>query len=381
MNIDDLLRTTVEKGGSDLHIRAGAPPLVRLHGELTSLDTEPLTQDEARTLSYADLTPEQQSRFEREYELDFSYSIPDVARFRGNLYLQRGMVQSVFRVVPLKIPTLEQLHLPPVCRYFAERPRGLVLVTGPTGSGKSTTVASMIDHINRHFPLHVMTIEDPVEFVHEDREALINQRELNCDTHSSVLALRAALRQDPDVILIGEMSDPETIHLALTAAETGHLVFATLPTADAVQTIDRLVDVFPPPQQTQIRMQLSVNLVGVVSQTLVRSKTGTGRVAAFETLVGVPAVRTLIREGKNHQLHPLIQTGTKLGMMTRDQSLAACVKKGLVTYEAAQEHAHNLTEFDFLCTDGKADSDKPTPAGPPAGMETPSVKPSLPGSA
>lgn len=382
--INELLEMTVAMDGSDLHIKVGAPPLVRVRGDLAPLDMEPLTAEQARELSYADLTVAQQDRFEEDYELDFAYAIPGLARFRGNLFLQRGFVQSVFRVIPLEIRTMADLNLPPVCKHFAERPRGLVLVTGPSGSGKSTTQAAMIDHINKTCPLHIMTIEDPVEFVHEDKKAVINQRELDRDTLSFNNALRAVLRQDPDVILVGEMRDLETISLAITAAETGHLVFGTLHTTDAIQTIDRVIDVFPQYQQQQIRMQLSVNLVGVVSQTLVKTKDGKGRVAAFETLVGIPSIRSMIREAKTHQIGSLIQTGQKQGMMMLDQSLANLVKKGAVTLEDAQERAENINEFRFLCGLGEGEIAHSAPAmhdvGPadPHSAPPPAAHPSAP---
>ena len=347
--IEELLNLTVQFGGSDLHIKGDTPPLVRVRGDLLPLNMPPLTVDEARALSFSAITELQKQRFEEELELDFAYSMPGVARFRGNLFQQRGNVQSVFRHIPLKIQTMAELGIPEVCRFFSERPRGLVLITGAAGTGKTTTLAAMIDYINEHYPLHIMTIEDPVEFVHTDKKALINQRELYRDTHSFSNSLRAVLRQDPDVILVGEMRDLETMALAVTAAETGHLVFGTLHTTDAVQTIDRVIDVFPQYQQQQIRMQLSVNLVGVVSQTLVKTIDGTSRIAAFETLVGVPSVRSLIREGKSHQISSLIQTGMKQGMMTMDQSLSHLVREGLVAFEEGLAHAQNITEFTFLC--------------------------------
>lgn len=347
--LTDLLKLVVEQGGSDLHIKVGSPPLIRLFGELLPMDLPPLTAEQAREMSYSGLTEEQKERFQSEYELDFSFDIPGVSRFRGNLYFQRAQTQSCFRVVPNKIKTMEELNLPPVCKFFTERPRGLVLMTGPAGSGKSTTQAAMINQINETKPLHIVTIEDPLEFIHVDKKALINQRELDQDTRSFKSALRAVLRQDPDVILIGEMRDLETISLAVTAAETGHLVFGTLHTTDAVQTIDRIIDVFPQHQQQQIRMQVSVNLVGIVSQTLVKRRDGNGRVAAFETLVGIPSVRTIIREAKNYQLYSMIQTGTKQGMMTLDQSLSYLVNQGVVDFEVALEKAQNITEFRSLC--------------------------------
>ena len=365
VKLDDLLVSTVECDGSDLHIKVGSPPLVRIRGDLVPLNAPVLTEDDARELSFAALDKPQIARFEEERELDFAYAIDGLARFRGNLFLQRGVTQSVFRVVPLTIRTMEELHLPPVCKFYAERPRGLVLVTGPAGSGKSTTQAAMIDYINKSFPLHIVTIEDPIEFIHPSARALINQRELDRDTRSFSNALRAVLRQDPDVILVGEMRDLETIALAVTAAETGHLVFGTLHTTDAVQTIDRIIDVFPQHQQQQIRMQLSVNLVGVVSQTLVKTVDGSQRVAAFETLVGISSVRSLIREAKTHQISSLIQTGMKQGMITMDQSLASLVNANVVSYEAAAEKAQNLAEFKILCSGKQNDlGDLPDPDAP-----------------
>ena len=345
VTVDQLLYTTVHHGGSDLHIKAESPPLIRLHGELIQLELDAFTPEESRALSLSVLSPNQRARFEEELELDFAYEIPGLARFRGNVYQQRNAVQSCFRVIPLEIQTIEDLNLPPVCRYFAERPRGLVLVTGPAGSGKSTTQAAMIDYVNKNYPLHIVTVEDPVEFIHEDKQALINQRELDTDTLSFANALKFVLRQDPDVILIGEMRDLETIHLAITAAETGHLVFGTLHTTDAVQTVDRVIDVFPTHQQQQVRMQMAVNLVGVVSQTLIRRKDGTGRVAAFETMVAISAVRNLIREAKTYQIASIIQTGQRHGMQTLDQSLANLYKQGLVSYDDALEKAGNPLEF------------------------------------
>jgi len=352
-SLTELLTLTVRKGASDLHLKAGSPPLIRLYGELKPLDLPILTSEDTRDLSFSRLTEEQSNRFKSDYELDFALDIPDLARFRGNVYYQRGETQSCFRVIPNKIKSIEELNLPPVCKFFTDRPRGLVLVTGPAGSGKSTTQAAMIDYINSSRPVHIVTIEDPIEFVHTDNKALINQRELDRDTHSFTNALRAVLRQDPDVILVGEMRDLETVSLAVTAAETGHLVFGTLHTTDAVQTIDRIIDVFPQHQQQQIRMQISVNLIGIVSQTLVKAKGGGGRVAAFETLVGIPSVRTIIREAKNYQLYSMIQTGAKQGMMTLDQSLANLVNQGCVDFEDGLEKAQNIAEYKALCSVGQ----------------------------
>ncbi len=348
ITVDELLTTTVKMDGSDLHIKADSPPLVRVYGDLFPLDYPPFTMEQAKELSYSIISREQIERFEEDLELDIAYEIPGLARFRGNLFQQREAVGSVYRVIPLRIQTMDELNLPPVCKYYSERPRGLVLVTGPAGSGKSTTQAAMIDFINSNAALHIVTVEDPVEFLHEDKKALINQRELGRDTLTFPNALKYVLRQDPDVILIGEMRDLETIALAITAAETGHLVFGTLHTTDAVQTVDRVIDVFPMHQQQQVRMQMAVNLIGVISQTLVKRADGTGRVAAFETLVAIPSVRNLIREAKTHQIASMIQTGSRQGMISMDHSLANLVKKGLVTREAAAERAYNTAEFNSL---------------------------------
>jgi len=348
-SIDELLRVTVQKNGSDLHLKAESHPLIRVYGELMPLEeVAPLSSDDVRELAYSIMADFQRKRFDTEWELDMAHVIEGVARFRVNMFIQRGHVGIVFRVIPLKISTMEELMLPPVCRYFAERPRGLVLVTGPAGSGKSTTQAAMIDFINKTESCHIMTVEDPVEFIHEDIKALINQRELDTDTLSFNNALKFVLRQDPDVILVGEMRDLETIHLAITAAETGHLVFGTLHTPDAIQTIDRVIDVFPMFQQQQVRMQLAVNLVGVISQNLVRRKDGIGRVAAFETLVAIPSIRNLIRESKTFQIGSMIQTGSKQGMMTLDQYLAQLVKKGIVDKQDAEMKCSNVREFHAL---------------------------------
>ncbi|MCC6728249.1 MAG: type IV pilus twitching motility protein PilT [Chthonomonadales bacterium] len=353
VSVDQLLYTTVHHQGSDLHIKAESPPLVRIHGDLIQLEMDPLTADETKLLALSVLNDVQRARFEEELELDFAYEIAGLARFRGNIYQQRGAVQAAFRVIPLRIQTMDELSLPRVCQYFSERPRGLVLVTGPAGSGKSTTQAAMVDYINGQYPLHIVTVEDPIEFIHEDREALINQRELDTDTLSFANALKFVLRQDPDVILIGEMRDLETIHLAITAAETGHLVFGTLHTTDAVQTVDRVIDVFPTHQQQQVRMQMAVNLVGVISQTLIKRADGQGRVAAFETLVAISAVKNLIRENKTYQIASLIQTGQRHGMHSLDQSLADLAKRGLVRYEDALEKASNVQEFKALADDAR----------------------------
>ena len=353
LRIDDLLKTAVERDASDIHIKAESPPLLRIYGELIPTDLPDLSPEEAKRLSFEILSPQERELFEKQWELDLGYEIEGMARFRVNLMVQRNMVGSVFRIIPLQVQTIEELALPEVCRYFSERPRGLVLVTGPAGSGKSTTQAAMIDHINKNFPVHIVTVEDPVEFVHDPKVALINQRELGRDTRSFQNALKYVLRQDPDVILVGEMRDLDTVQLAIRAAETGHLVLGTLHTTDAVQTVDRVIDVFPTHQQQQIRMQLSVNLLGVVSQILVRRADGRGRVAAFETLVAISSVRNSIRERKTHQVSSVIQTGQQHGMMTLDQSLAQLARTGIISFEEGEGKAKNRAEFRQLVETGE----------------------------
>jgi twitching motility protein PilT len=362
--------------GSDLHVKSDTGKCyVRVHGDLVLIEELPHYSDEDFMKAMRELlSPAQIKRFEDEQELDFALEIPEVSRFRGNMFQQRGHVQAVFRVIPFDISTMEDLQLPEACYDFIEKPRGLVLVTGPAGSGKSTTLAAMIDRINRSKQSHIVTVEDPVEFIHDDHVALINQRELDNDTLSFANALKYVLRQDPDVILVGEMRDLETIHLAITAAETGHLVFATLHTVDSVQTVDRIVDVFPIHQQQQIRMQLSVNLLGVVSQTLVKRKDGRGRAAAFEVMVATGAISNLIRENKTYQIGSIIQTGVKQKMQTLDMSLAKLVDRGLVDAKTAMASAKDPGEFERLMKVGvdasakgakkAAEGDKPKP--PPA---------------
>lgn len=346
--IDDLLRELVSKEGSDLHLRVGEPPVFRIHGKLVRTNYPVITSVEE--IVYPILSPERRARFEKNMELDLSYEIKGLSRFRVNCFRQRGHMGAVFRAIPVKIKTIDELMLPPITKEIVMRPRGLVLVTGPTGSGKSTTLAAMIDHINRNRRCHVITIEDPIEFVHEDRMSAINQREIEIDTHSFAAALKHVMRQNPDVILVGEMRDLETISLAITAAETGHLVFATLHTTDAPQTIDRVIDVFPPEQQNQIRMQLSVTIQAIISQTLLpRIDTG-GRIAAFEVMVATPAIRTLIREGKTHQIYSDIQAGSEHGMISLDQYLIDLLKKRYISYEDALMKSSNPRDFEQLAS-------------------------------
>ena len=349
-HLEALLRKCHDLGGSDLHFKTDTgKAYVRVNGELNQVEDFPsYTNAEFQAALFDLLLPEQSKKLEKDLELDFAFEIPGLCRFRGNAYQQRGCTQAAFRVIPYEIQSMEDLQLPLACFDFIERPRGLVLVTGPAGSGKSTSLAAMIDRINHTQAVHIVTVEDPIEFVHPNGQALINQRELDVDTNSFANALKYVLRQDPDVILVGEMRDLDTIHLAITAAETGHLVFATLHTVDAVQTVDRIVDVFPMYNQQQIRMQLSVNLVGVISQTLVKRADNRGRVAAFEMLVATPAVRNLIRENKSYSISSIIQTGMKSKMHTLDQSLANLVDRGLVSYEDAKSRAKDPGEFERL---------------------------------
>lgn len=346
MHIDDLLRMVVQRDASDLHLRAGEPPILRVHGDLKRTDLPRLTAEDVKNLLYAILNEERRERFEKNKELDLSYEVPGLARFRVNMFWQQRCVGAALRLIPFRIRSIDELLMPPAIKELCMRPRGLLLVTGPTGSGKSTSLAAMIDYINTHKRSHIMTIEDPIEYLHHDKLSIINQRELGVDTHSFADALRHVMRQNPDVILVGEMRDLETIHLAITAAETGHLVMSTVHTQDAPQTIDRIVDVFPPEQQQQIRMQLSVVLVGVLSQTLLPNAQGTGRVAAFELMVATPSVRNLIREGKTHQLYMDIQTGAEYGMQTLDSCLLGLVRKGLVDFEDAIAKSSNPRDFE-----------------------------------
>ena len=335
-HLNDCLTRVVELGGSDLHLTAGAPPMVRIHGAIEPLTEFPvLTGSRIREMLYAVLSQKQLATFESDLELDTSHSIPGKGRFRVNVLLQRYSVGAVMRVIPFDIVPFDELGMPPAVASFAELKRGLVLVTGPTGSGKSTTLASLIDIINRTKPVHIMTVEDPIEFLYKHKQAIVNQREVGEDTLSFSAALKHVLRQDPDVILVGEMRDLETIGSALTAAETGHLVFATLHTQDAPQSVDRIIDVFPSHQQAQIRVQLATSLQGVVTQQLVPLAKGHGRAVAAEVLVATPAIRNLIREGKVHQIYSAMQAGGRFGMQTMDQGLTNLVKSRTITLEMA----------------------------------------------
>ena len=348
--LTDLLIEVLEKGASDLHITAGARPTIRIHGSLAQLDERPImTPPTIQRMIYAVLTQRQREKFEENLELDFAYAVPGKARFRVNVYRQRDALGAAFRLIPYEIKALEDLGIPPSISNFAMLPRGFVLVTGPTGSGKSTTLASLIDLANRNRRDHIMTVEDPIEFLHRHKSCLVNQREVGEDTWSFQNALKHVLRQDPDIILVGEMRDLETISVALTAAETGHLVFATLHTQDAAQTIDRVIDVFPPHQQQQVRVQLAGALQGVVCQTLAKSSDGQGRVVATEVLTATPAIRNLIREGKTHQIYSALQAGAKHGMHTMDQHLADLVKTHKITYETGLEKCHHVEDFNRLC--------------------------------
>jgi twitching motility protein PilT len=331
-NIDALLSELVSRGGSDLHVTVGSHPVVRLHGSLQRLEEFPkLNPDDTLHMLYRIMSSEQQKRLETQGQLDMSYSIPGLARFRVNVYSQRESLAAAFRLIPMELKTLEELGLPPSLHLLTSKPRGLVLLTGPTGSGKSTTLAALIDEINRQRADHIVTIEDPIEFLHRHKTCIVNQREIGSDTHSFADALRAALRQDPDVILLGEMRDLETISTALTAAETGHLVFATLHTQNAPATVDRVIDVFPAAQQEQIRMQLAGALEGIVTQALLPTSDGRGRVAALEILFPDDAVRNLIRQGRVEQIYSVMQTGSQRGMQTMEQALHALVTRGVIT--------------------------------------------------
>jgi twitching motility protein PilT len=339
-NLYQMLQTMIEKGSSDLHITTGTPPLIRVDGRLNPLSLPPLAPAETKQLIYSVLTDSQKQKFEEENELDLSFGIKGLSRFRANVFVQRGAVACAIRTIPFKIMPFEELGIPPIMNELVRRPRGLILVTGPTGSGKTTTLAAMIDKINNERFCHIVTIEDPIEYLHPHKKSLVNQREVNSDTKSFKTALKYILRQDPDVVLIGEMRDLETIEAALTIAETGHLTLATLHTNSCAQTIHRIVDVFPSHQQPQVRAQLSFVLEGVLSQQLIPKSTGEGRVLGLELMVPNPAIRNLIREDKVHQIYSMMQTGqTKFGMLTMNQSLMDLFQRRQISYDDAIGHS------------------------------------------
>ncbi|HEY4716247.1 MAG TPA: type IV pilus twitching motility protein PilT [bacterium] len=352
-NLHQLLKVMVEKGSSDLHITTGSPPQLRIDGSLVPLKLPPLAATETKQLCYSILTDAQKHKFEEDLELDLSFGVKGLSRFRSNIFMQRGAVAGAFRTIPFKILTFEELGLPPVVNDLAAKPRGLVLVTGPTGCGKSTTLASIIDKINNEKHEHIITIEDPIEYLHPHKKCVINQREVGADTKQFKTALKYILRQDPDVILVGEMRDLETVEAALTIAETGHLVFATLHTNSAVQTINRIIDVFPPYQQSQVRAQMSFVLEGILCQALIPKTTGVGRVLAIEVLVPTPAIRNLIREEKIHQVYSQMQVGqAKFGMQTLNQSLYSLYTRRLITLEDATGYSPDLDEFKQMLQSG-----------------------------
>lgn len=351
VHLDDILKQAMERKASDIHITVGLPPMVRVDGEITSLPYVPVTQQDARRLIYECLTDEQIEKLESTHELDFGYGVKGLARFRFNVYMQRTSYAAALRAIPTKIPSFDDLGLPGVIREISKRASGLILVTGPTGSGKSTTIASMIDDINSIRTSHIMTIEDPIEYLHQHKKCMVNQREMHSDTYSFHNALRAVLREDPDIILVGELRDLETIEAALTLAETGHLVFATLHTRNAPSTVDRIVDVFPSDQQAQIRVLLGNTLEGVVSQQLL-PRLGGGRKASLEIMLGTPAIKNLIREGKTHQMYSVIETSSQLGMQTMDRSLADLFKNGYCSYEECLLRAVDKETFARLAKGG-----------------------------
>lgn len=348
-NLHQLLQTMIEKGASDLHITTGAPPMIRLNGHLTPVEGTPLTPTETKQLLYSVLTDTQKHRFEEENELDFSFGLKGLSRFRGNVFIQRGAVSGAIRTIPFKVQSFSDLGLPPSVQEFVKKPRGLVLVTGPTGSGKSTTLASIIDEINQTRHEHIITVEDPIEFLHPHKKCIVNQREVTSDTKNFKTALKYILRQDPDVVLIGELRDLETMEAALTLAETGHLTFGTLHTNSSAQTMNRIIDVFPAHQQPQIRAQLSMVLEGVLCQQLIPKKNGQGRIMALEVMVPTPAIRNLIREDKVHQIYSSMQTGQgQNGMQTMNQALSTLALEGQISLEEAMGRSDNTDELTSL---------------------------------
>jgi twitching motility protein PilT len=371
-DFSEVLTRMVDLRASDVHLTPGFPPAIRVRGRITPMEDYPrLTPQQTREVVYSVLNDDQRKRFENNKQLDFAYSIPGVARYRVNCYFQRGAISAAFRLIPHDILSLEELGLPLVLEDMTRKPRGFVLVTGPTGSGKSTSLASMIDLINRNREEHILTIEDPIEFLHRHKKCIVNQREIGSDADDFAVALRAGLRQDPDVILVGEMRDLETISTALTAAETGHLVFATLHTQSCAQTVDRIIDVFPAGQQNQVRMQLSIALEGIVTQQLLPTADGSARVVAAEVLVPTPAVRNLIREGKTHQIYSAIQTSGSVGMQTMDSHLAQLTRMGKITRSLAEQRASVPEELRRLLGGMPAPVQAVgAPGGPPEGITT-----------
>ena len=375
--LSELLRKMIESGGSDLHITTNSSPMVRVHGVLRPLEYPELTPAETKQLAYSVLTDAQKHRFEETLELDFSFGIKGLSRFRANIFNQRGAVGAVFRSIPYEIRSFEELGLPPVIEKLCEKPRGLILVTGPTGSGKSTTLAAMVDKVNRDRHEHIITVEDPIEYLHGHKGCIVNQREVHADTHNFANALRAALRQDPDVVLIGEMRDLETTETALRIAETGHLTFATLHTNSAASSINRIIDIFPSGQQAQIRTQLSMVLEGIVTQALLPKANGQGRALAMEVLVPNSAIRNLIREDKIHQIYSMMQTGQdKFGMQTFNQSLASLYFKKQITLEMATARSSNADELQDLINRGAGGLQTPPPRAP--GYPSQGAKPQAP---
>ncbi|MBS1136950.1 MAG: twitching motility family protein [Proteobacteria bacterium] len=345
MDITELLAFAVKNKASDLHLSSGLPPMIRVHGDIRRINLPPMEHKDVHGMVYDIMNDGQRKTYEEHFECDFSFDVPNLARFRVNAFVQARGAGAVFRTIPSKVLTLEELNCPPIFKEISSQPRGIVLVTGPTGSGKSTTLAAMVDYINDKEYGHILTIEDPIEFVHQSKRCLINQREVGPHTLSFNNALRSALREDPDVILVGEMRDLETIRLALTGAETGHLVFGTLHTSSAAKTIDRVVDVFPAAEKDMVRAMLSESLRAVISQTLLKTKDGQGRVAAWEIMIGTPAIRNLIRENKIAQMYSSIQTGQNFGMQTLDQALSELVRRNVVSAAEARIRAQNKDAF------------------------------------
>ncbi|MGM8060285.1 type IV pilus twitching motility protein PilT [Vogesella indigofera] len=345
MEISELLAFTVKNKASDLHLSSGLPPIIRVHGDIRRINLPPMAHHDVHDMVYDIMNDHQRKAFEEIFECDFSFELPGIARFRVNVFQQNRGIAAVFRVIPSKVLSLEDLNAPKIFRDIADLPRGIVLVTGPTGSGKSTTLAAMVDYVNENQYSHILTVEDPIEFVHESKKGLINQRELGAQTQSFANALKSALREDPDVILVGEMRDLETIRLALTAAETGHLVFGTLHTSGAAKTVDRIVDVFPAGEKEMVRAMLSESLRAVISQTLLKTKDESGRVAAHEIMIGTPAIRNLIRENKIAQINSMIQTGQQYGMQTMDMCLQELVRRNVISIQEARQKASNKDAF------------------------------------